>query len=166
MSPPRLLRASLLLLLGIAGTVATLAYTVGSEAYTKRLETVVRAEPRALAEESGRIGYARKLTVEEIRGSWLLVRDGRIRGWVFAGNLSDSKPVETKGTDGLGLAASKTTATAAARPLTPTGTRYAKANNLTQAGDDLDWLLAQCAALSPADLEAFLQEHRKGEYQE
>jgi len=159
-------RAGLMLLLGMAGTVAALAYTVGGEAYTKRLETVLRAEPRALAEESGRIGFARKLKVEEVRGSWLLVSERNIRGWVFSGNLADRKPAETKGTDGLGLAASKTTATSAARPLTPAGTSYARSNNLLHAGDDLDWLLAQCAALSPADLEAFLQEHRKGEYQE
>ena len=166
MKPPRLPRAGLMLLLGIAGTVAALAYTVGSEAYTKRLETILRAEPRALAEESGRIGYARKLKVVEVRGNWLLVSERNIRGWVFAGNLADTKPVEKKGTDGLGLAASKTTATAAARPLTPAAANYAEANNLMQAGDDLDWLLAQCAELSPADLDAFLQEHRKGEHQE
>ena len=166
MTSTRLLRTCLILLLGLAATVAAFAYKVGDEAYTKRLETILRTEPRALAEESARLGHARKVKVEEVRGSWLLVSERRIRGWVFAGNLSDTKPADPKGTDGLGLAASKTTATAAARPLTPAAANYAKSKNLLQAGDDLDWLLAQCAQLTPADLDAFLQEHRKGEYQE
>ncbi len=166
MSPPRLFRAGLLLSLGLAGALTAFAYKAGGDAFTKRLETVLRAEPRALAEESGRLGYARKVKIEEVRGSWLLVSERRIRGWVFAGNLTDTKPADPKGTDGLGLAASKTTATAAARPLTAAAATYAETHDLMPAGDDLNWLLEQCAQLTPAELDAFLQEHRKGEYQE
>lgn len=158
-------RAGLYLLLGLATAATTLAFAVGGIAYTKRLETVLRAEPQPLAAESGRLGYARKLKIEEIRGNWLLVSEGRVRGWVFTGNLSTEKPQDHKGTDGLGLAASKTSATAAARPLSPAAMDYANHRNLGDARADLDWLLAQSATISPAELDAFLREHQKGEYQ-
>ncbi len=106
------------LLLASAATAGA-ALTAGSTAYTKRFETNLLAEPQALAPVSGKVRFASKLKVKEIRGAWLRVSDGTTTGWVFAGNIAESKPDDIKGTDGMGLAASSTTATAAARPLTP-----------------------------------------------
>lgn len=161
-----LLCAGLILLGILPGTPAAFAgLEAGGNAYTKRIETVVRAEPRALAAPTGKLGYARKLKVLEARDSWLHVSDGAVTGWVFAGNLSDAKPAESKGTDRLGLSASQTTATAAARPLAPAAVDYAESRNLGEARADLDWLNAQNFRVTNEELEAFLREQKKGEYQ-
>lgn len=152
-------------LLLAAGMPLDAALSAGGTAYTKRVETNLLAEPAPLAAVKSRVAFGRKLKIEEAKGAWLRVSDGPAAGWVFAGNLSETKPAEGKGLDGLGLAASSTTATAAARPLTPAADDYAARRNLTNARDDLNWLLAQCHALQPAEVEAFLKEQRKGEYQ-
>jgi hypothetical protein len=159
-----------LVLLGFLGAAtAFAAYETGGFAFTKRVETILLTEPKPLAAPvapAAKLPFARKVKIEEVRGSWMRVSDGpKAAGWVFAGNLTATKPSEGKGTDGLGLSASKTTATAAARPLTPAASEYADRRQLTDARDDLDWLLEECRHVTPADVEAFLQEKKKGEYQ-
>ena len=91
--------------------------------------------------------------------------DGPAAGWIFAGNVSETLPAENKGLDGLGLSAAATSATAAARPLTPAADDYAARRNLTNARDDLTWLLAQCNEITPEAVTVFLREQRKGEFQ-
>lgn len=150
----RLWPAALLL---VAGAPLGAALTAGGTAYTKKMETSLLVEPSALAAPAGKLGFGRKVSIQEARGAWLRVSEGSVAGWVFAGNLSETKPAEGKGLDGLGLSASTTTATAAARPLTPAADDYAARHNLTNARDDLNWLLARCHALSPAEVEAFLK---------
>ena len=152
------------LLLAVAATLEA-ALTAGGTAYTKRFETNLLAEPAPLAAVTGKVAYGRKVVIAEARGAWLRVSDGPAAGWVFAGNLSELKPAEGKGADGLGLSASATTATAAARPLTPAADDYAARRNLTNARDDLNWLIAQCATVTPRQVAAFLQEQKKGEFQ-
>ena len=152
------------ILLGVT-TAGEATLATGGTAYTKRRETTLLTEPAPLAAPAGTLAFGRTLTVEEIRGRWLRVSDGPVAGWVFAGNLSETKPVETKGLDGLGLSASNTTATAAARPLTPAAAEYAVRNNLVNARDDLDWLRGQGATVTPEVLEEFLQSQKKGEFQ-
>jgi uncharacterized protein YgiM (DUF1202 family) len=151
-------------LLAAAAPLAA-ALSAGGTAYTKKMETSLLAEPSPLSAVTGKVGFGRALKVQEARGAWFRVADGGTTGWVFQGNLSETKPSEGKGLDGLGFSASNTTATAAARPLTPAADDYAARHNLTNARDDLNWLLAQCHALTPAEVEAFLKEQRKGEYQ-
>lgn len=141
------------------------ALTAGGTAYTKRLETKLLAEPSALATPAAKLTFGRKLKIEEVRGPWLRVSDGPVTGWVFAGNVSENKPAEGKGLDGLGFAASQTTATAAARPLTPVAVEYAARHNLDDARSDFDWLLAQCRAFTPEEVETFMKGKQKGEYQ-
>ncbi len=141
------------------------ALTAGGTAYTKKFETNLLAEPAPLAAVTGKVSLGRALKVQEARGAWYKVADGSAAGWVFAGNLSETKPAEGKGADGLGLAASQTTATAAARPLTPAANDYAAQHNLANAREDLHWLLGQCSAFTPAQVDAFLKEQKKGEYQ-
>jgi uncharacterized protein YgiM (DUF1202 family) len=158
----RLWPATLLL----AATIpASAALTAGGTAYTKKYETNLLAEPSPLASVTGKLGFGRPLKVNEVRGAWFKVADGAQAGWVFSGNLSETKPAEGKGLTGLGLSASNTSATAAARPLSPSGDDYAAAKNLGAARDDLNWLLAQSHALTPAEVEAFLKAQKKGEYQ-
>jgi hypothetical protein len=150
----------------LAATVsAGAALTGGSSAYTKRFKTTLLAEPSPLAQPAGELPYGRKVTVNEVRGNWLRISDGPAAGWVFAGNLSEAKPAESKGLDGVPLAASDTTATAAARPLTPVSVEYATRNNLVNAREDLDWLRTQNAAVTPEVLQEFLQAQKKGEFQ-
>lgn len=137
----------------------------GGTAYTKRVETKLLAEPAPLAAVVGRLGFGRAVKIAETRGTWLRIADGGTAGWVFAGNVSETKPAEGKGLDGLGLQASQTTATAAARPLAPAAEDYAARRHLANARDDLNWLIAQCHGLTAEQVEAFLQEQKKGEYQ-
>lgn len=162
---PLLTRLGPVALLLTAGLPLTAAHTAGGTAYTKRLETKLLAAPSALAPPAAKLSLGRPLKIEEVRGPWLRVSDGPVTGWVFAGNVSENKPASGKGLDGLGLAASQTTATAAARPLTPVAMEYAARNNLENARTDFDWLLAQCQAFTPEEVEAFMKEKQKGEYQ-
>lgn len=152
------------LLLAAGGSVMA-AIVPGGTAYTKKFETNLLAEPSPLAAVKAKVPLGRALKVNEARGAWFRVADGGQSGWVFSGNLSESKPEQGKGFDGLGLQASQTSATAAARPLTPAGEEYAAAKNLGAARDDLNWLISECGAITPAQIEAFLKEQKKGEYQ-
>jgi hypothetical protein len=153
-------------LVGSLAAAVTLqaALAAGGVAFTKRLETKLLAEPSALAPMTAKVGYARRLTVEETRGAWLKVSEGANAGWVFAGNVSEQEIKPVAGSAGLGLNASETTVTAAARGLSEVGADYAQRHKLTNARDDLSWLLEQSAALTPEELEAFLQERKLGEY--
>jgi len=146
-------------------TLLPAAFAPGGEAYTKRVETALLAEPNMVAATVSRMGYAKKLKVEAVKGAWVRVSDGKTAGWVFAGNLAEEQPSEIRGLDGLPVAASETTAAAAARPLVPAAEEYSARRGLTKAADDLTWLTQQSAAITPADVKAFLQEKKKGEYQ-
>jgi hypothetical protein len=141
------------------------AYSPGGAAYTKRLETALLAEPTPLASVVARLGYARKVRVEEVRGMWLRVSDGASAGWVFAGNLTEQKPAENKGLDGLPVAASETSATAAARPLAPAAVDYAGRRGLGQARSDVEWLERTSDAITAADVTAYQQAQKRGEFQ-
>ena len=151
-----------LLLVAAAGCAV---FTAGRDAYTKRVETALLSEPKMLAKPVAQLPYAQKLRVEEVQGSWLRVSDGRRSGWVFAGNLAEQKPSATKGLDGLPLAASATTASTAARPLTPTSSDYSERRGLADAAADLQWLEQQHALLPTPTIQEFLKTEKKGEFQ-
>lgn len=158
--------SSAALLAGLICASVLLAYEAGGIAYTKRLETRLLAEPKPQAEAAHTLPYGRKVKVEEVKGAWLRISEGPASGWVFAGNVTDTKPAEVKGLlDSAPLAASKTTATAAARPLDEAALAYASGNNLVSAREDLEWLLTACAEFTHQDVETYLQENKKGEYQ-
>jgi len=153
-----------LALLLIAAVSVEAALVTGSIVYTKRFKTTLLAEPSPLAAAAGELALGRKLTVTESKGNWLHVSDGPLAGWIFSGNLSTLPPAEAKGLDGLPVAASQTTATAAARGLTPAAADYAGRRGLENARDDLNWLLEQSSNLTDEQVEEFLQEQKKGEY--
>ncbi len=162
------MKPSLPLLLVVSVLTAAAAFGAfarGGQAFTKRVETLLRAEPRSLAEPTGKVGYAQTVAIEEVRGAWLKVRHGDQSGWVFAGNLAEEKPSEVRGLDGLPVEAAQTTATAAARPLAPATKEYAERKGSANASADLEWLAEQAAAVTPEDVQAFLAAEKKGEYQ-
>lgn len=149
-----------------AGVPALLAaFTPGGAAYTKRVETTLLSEPKMMAAPVTRLGYAKKLKVEAVQGLWVRVSEGKSTGWVFNGNLAEEKPSETKGLDGLPLSASNTSASAAARPLSEVAKEYANRHNLGNAQAEIDWLRQQCIEISDGEVDRYLEEHKKGEYQ-
>ena len=147
-----------------APAILIAAFAVGGTAFTKRPETTLLAEPQPFAEPAARLSYAQSLSIQEVRGAWLRVTDGKASGWVFAGNLAEEKPSEVRGLDGLPVEASETTATTAARPLIPAAEEYSTRRGLSNAAGDLTWLNQQAAAITPADVKTFLQEQKKGEF--
>jgi hypothetical protein len=152
------------LLLPIALSVEA-ALVAGGVAFSKRMETRLLAEPRPLAEVTGKIvGYAKKLTVAEARGAWLRVSEGTNRGWVFKGSVSETEPEDIKGLDSLGLAASQTTATAAARPLDEAAAKYATEHKLVDSRQDLEWLLKKSTAITAEEIDGFMQTKKLGEF--
>jgi hypothetical protein len=158
--PPRLLLCA-----GLFAASAFAAFEAGTFAYTKRVETKLLAEPKPLAESSGKLAFARKVKVEEVQGSWLRVSEGEVSGWVFSGNLSATAPDENAKLDNVSFMASKTTASAATRGLEEDVVKYAQQRNLPNAQADLQWLQDTAAGITEADVDAFLQESKKGEFQ-
>ena len=154
-----------LLLAGLCAVSAFAAFEAGTFAYTKRLETKLLAEPKPLAESAGTIAFAHKVKVEQVQGNWVRVSEGKAVGWVFAGNLTDTKPDEGSKLDGVALMASKTTATAAARPLDEAVVKYAEQRNLNDARADLEWMQQAGTEITTEDVDQFLQEQKKGEFQ-
>lgn len=154
-----------LLLAGLLAGSAFAAFEAGSFAYTKRLETKLLAEPKPTAAEAGKIAFAHKVKVEQVQGAWLRVSEGPVSGWVFNGNLTDAKPDEGSKLDGVALLASKTTATAAARPLDDEVVKYAEQRNLKDARVDLEWMQKIGTEITSDDVDHFLQENKKGEFQ-
>lgn len=144
---------------------AEAALSAGDTAYTKRYKTTLLAEPSPQAKSTGELPLAQKVKIEQVQGNWLRVSSSSTNGWVFLGSLSETMPDEGKGLDGVPLLASSTTATAAARPLTPAADDYSQRRSLGSASDDLNWMLTQCANITPQQVEAYMQQNKKGEYQ-
>ena len=155
----------LLLIAALLAAPADAAFAPGAVAYTKRVSTALLAEPAPLAQPVARVGYARKLSIEEVRGLWVRVSDSGEKGWVFAGNLAEQKPAENRGLNGLPVTASETTATAAARPLAPAAVNYADRRGLGQARNDVEWLERTSGAITVDDVQAYKQAQKKGEFQ-
>jgi hypothetical protein len=149
----------------VAVPAALAAFAAGGTAFTKRVRTDLLTDSRPFAPVSAQVGYARKLRIDEVRGLWLHVHDGASAGWVFSGNVAEEKPSDTKGMDGVPMAASKTSATAAARPLAPAAEQYGDRKGLAQAKDDVLWLEGESDAVKPDQVDAFLKANQKGEFQ-
>lgn len=141
------------------------AYEPGGRAFTKKLETVLLDEPKPLAHPAAKVGYAVELRVEQVNGPWLLVSAGANRGWVFAGNLAEKKPMANPKTDFLPSAASETTASIAARPLDEVAKNYGEQKGLGEAKSDVEWVEQQSAQVDDAAVTSYLKEKKLGEYQ-
>lgn len=160
--PRRVLVAGLLC---AAALVVGLAFDKGDKVWSKRNETPLLQEPKPLAPPAGKAGFAEELRVVETRGVWLRVRGEKDSGWIFEGNVAEQKPEGTPPAGLTTLSASDTDTAAAARPLSAVGQDFAERHGAADAASDLSWLEEQSAAIKAADVDAYLRENRKGEYQ-
>jgi hypothetical protein len=120
-----------------------------------------------LAPAVASIGFAEPLSVVATQGSWLQVRgpSAAAQGWVFQGNVAAEKPSLPPAAGWTTVDASATDTVAAARPLTPAAADYAARHDGGSAEADIAWLDARAAALSPAQIVAYMQANARGEYQ-
>jgi hypothetical protein len=79
--------------------------------------------------------------------------------------VAEDKPSDTKGMDGTPLAASQTSATAAARPLAPAAEEYGDRKGLAEAKADVLWMEGQDDAVTADQVDAYLKANHKGEFQ-
>ncbi len=138
----------------------------GKKVWSKHYETVLLTEPRPLAPASATVGFAKKLSIREVRGTWLRVKSGKAKGWVFQGNIATEKPSHAPGAGFTTIDASQTDSVAAARPLSPAAEGYAERRGAEDAHADINWLDAQADAITQDDLIVFMREEQLGEYQE
>lgn len=146
--------------------LASAAHAPGGFAYTKRAETALLSEPTPMATPTARLKLGSKLKIEEVRGAWLRASgEESATGWIFKGNVSAAEPDKESSLAQIPLDASATSATAAARPLAPAAADYGSRKNLARAQEDLAWLLGEGALVNAADVTAYLEANRKGEFQ-
>jgi hypothetical protein len=141
------------------------AFAPGGVAYTKRADTVLREEPSTTGATVATLKLGSKLTVVELKNRWLRVSESKSTGWIFAGNVSENAPEKDVGLAAIPLDASATTATAAARPLAPAAEEYSTSKDLGKAREDLEWVIEQSSKTTAAEVTAYLQEKKKGEFQ-
>lgn len=159
-------RPLFLVALAVFTTALAFAAAAGKQiVYTKRLSTALLKEPQSLAPVVARVGYARRMSVDEQRGVWLRVSSQAGKGWVFLGNITENPPSEIGGLEGQPIAAAATSATSAARPLSQEANDYASAHDLLNVRDDLLWMEKQADAVKSRHVETYLKAHNKGEYQ-
>ena len=144
------------------------AYAPGGTAYTKRLQTSLLAEPAPLASVVAKLQYALKLKVVEVRGAWVRVSAGGNTGWVFAGNLAF---------DFLeGFQVRLVVLRHLHHVVADRGLHYRALPGLQRecrllgfrqhlAGHDVEWLEHTCDAIPAADVDAYKQTQKKGEFQ-
>ncbi len=160
--PRRLLVAGLFCAAALAAGVA---FDKGDKAWSKRNETPLLAEPKPLAPAAGKAGFAEELRVEEVKGVWLRVKGEKAAGWVFQGNVAEKKPDGTPPAGLTTLSASDTDTAAAARPLSAVGNDFAERHDARDAAADLEWLEKESARVKTGDVDVYLRENKKGEYQ-
>jgi hypothetical protein len=169
-TPDFIIRFRWLTILVLAGLTALPAHSAelkkGQKVWSKSYETPLRAEPGPLATVVAKVGFAEKLSVRELQGTWLRVKSSEGEGWVFQGNVADEKPSLAPGAGWTTIDASQTDTVAAARPLEPAAKGYAQRHGAGDAEADIDWLDTQAAAITDQDLTAYMSEARLGEYQE
>lgn len=150
----------------IALPVYSAEFKKGQKVWSKRQETPLLADPKPLAAVEARIGFAVKLSISEVQGSWLKVKSREGRGWVFQGNVADDKPSLAPGAGWTTVDAAQTDTVAAARPLAPAAEGYADRHGSATARSDLDWLDAQAALVTSDLLVVYMSSNELGEYQQ
>ncbi len=99
-----------------------------------------------------------------ISGKWAQLKAGSSTGWVYIGNLSRDEPPDIN-TSKMSTEASATTLNAAARGLDNDAKGYASRKGEGAAASDVVWMENENASVTKADVKAYLQEHKLGEYQ-
>jgi hypothetical protein len=157
-------RIALAGLLGLGAIALLTAFKKGDTVYAKKIETVLRADPRPLGAASAKVTFGTALNVQDVTGPWLQVRAADASGWIFEGNVAGEKPAQAPSAGLTKISADSTDTTAAARPLSEAGEAYASRHDSTAARADVEWVDAQSAAISEEDLVAYLRDNEKGEY--
>lgn len=154
----------------VASLVALPVYSAefkkGKKVWSKHQETPLLSEPRPLAPVEARIGFAVKLSIREIQGSWLKVKSKEGQGWVFRGNVASDKPSLAPGAGWTTIDAAQTDTVAAARPLAPAAEGYAQRHGSATAQSDLDWLDEQAALVTSELLVVYMNLNQLGEFQQ
>lgn len=163
--PHLLRRLAGTVLVALAGLLAVAAIEKGGKVYAKRNDTPLLTEPRKLDSVAGKVAFAEVLTIEEINGTWLKVKARKVGGWIFQGNVAAQKPSQAPSEGLTTVAANETNTAAAARPLADAAEAYVTRHDAGESKADVEWLDATAAALDPAEIEAYLRNNRKGEYQ-
>ncbi len=163
--------ANLMLSAGLVVICVVLASTVkadfkaGEKVWSKHMTTNLLNEPRPLANTQATVGFAEKLTIKEVQGSWLRVKTKSAEGWIFQGNVADEKPEIAPAAGLTRVDAAQTNTVAAARPLTPAARDYAARHGGQDAQADIDWIDQQAALITADELIAWMTINQKGEYQ-
>ena len=138
----------------------------GKKVWSKHHETVLLTEPRPLAPASATVGFATKLSIREVQGTWLRVKSDKAKGWVFQGNVATEKPSHAPAAGFTTIDASQTNTVAAARPLSPAAEDYAERRGAEDAHADINWLDMQADIITQDELIVFMEVEQLGEYQE
>lgn len=141
------------------------SFSPGNQAYTKRDNTVLRDSPSLGGGTVGKLPWGAAVKITKVEGRWVKVSGSGKSGWVFSGNLAKKKPPSENKNDFLPTAASDTSASMAARPLSETAKKYGKRRNLGSALSDLHWLESTTNTISNQTVDAYMKEKGLGEYQ-
>jgi hypothetical protein len=168
MKATRYWMASIIFVLACAISVpaSSAQFKKGQKVWSKQYETPLRAEPRPLAPVEATVGFAEKLSVREVQGTWLRVKSSDGKGWVFQGNVATDKPSLAPTAGMTTFDASQTDTVAAARPLSPAAQGYAQRRGAVDAEADIDWIDEQAAELTLQEIIAWMSAEQLGEYRE
>jgi len=147
------------------GGSAFAGFKTGERVWSKHLTTNLLTEPRPLAAVKTTVGFAEKLAIREVQGSWLRVKSKSAEGWIFQGNVAEQKPEIAPAAGLTQIDASATNTVAAARPLTPAANDYAARRGQQSSQADIDWIDQQALLLTADAVLAWMSANQKGEYQ-
>jgi hypothetical protein len=139
-------------------------FQVGSLCFARKQPTELLATPERGAAVTGKADWATKFKVLEVQGRWLKVTDNRSTGWVFSGNVGAEKPPAENKSDLAPATAGATTASIAARPLSPSAKAYADRTSNVNAAADVEWVEQTADAVTAVQVESYMQEHKLGDY--
>ena len=159
------LSASVAAMCILGGSAAIAEFEQGDKVWSKHLETKLLSEPKPLAGAQSTVGFAEKLSVKEVRGTWLRVKSDDGEGWIFQGNVANDKPSLAPAAGLTQVAASETDTVAAARPLAPAAKDFATRHGQESAQADVDWIDLEASRVTGGDLVAYMSANQKGEYQ-
>jgi len=157
--------ASLVVLSVLAASTVLAEFKKGQKVWSKHFETTLLSEPKPLAAAQSKVGFAEKLSIQEVQGAWLRVKSKSADGWVFQGNVASEKPSLAPSAGLTQVEASETNTVAAARPLAPAAKDYAERHGQQDAQDDIDWIDLEASRVTQGELIAWMSANRKGEYQ-
>jgi len=148
----------------LLATGITFAIEVGSTYYTKQPSTPLLAEANRNAASVGEVQWGKTLKVLSTNERWMYVSSGETKGWVYSGNVSSRKPPSENKNDLLPTTAADTSASVAARPLSPSSQQYANRKSLGSGAADIVWAEQQADSITKAQVDAYMTENALGDF--